>query len=162
MEADPKARKLCRSQKIKRYTRKGLCKRARINCAHVLTISTGYRVPVRARTAGTYCCWYVAKKKKKKHLRPTSSFSHSVVSYVQTYLKYQRCRAHHTDKLGTPASMNFHELWECRDLYAKTKIVRPGGSNVGTCNRDVLGQSPTGCKTSCDFSVESYSDDSTA
>ena len=54
------------------------------------------------------------------------------------------------------------ELGECRDLYAKTKIVRPGGSSVDTGNRDVLGQSATGCKTSCDFSVESYSDDSTA
>ena len=47
VRADPKARKLCRSQKIKQYTRKGLCKIARIRYTHVLTIYTGYRTVYR-------------------------------------------------------------------------------------------------------------------
>ena len=75
MEADPKARKLYRSQKIKQYTRKGLCKRARIKCTHVLTIYTGYRVPVRALKPSTYCCWYVTKKQDTKTNIVFQSFS---------------------------------------------------------------------------------------
>ena len=117
VEADPKARKLYRSQKIKQYTRKGLCKRARIKCTHVLTIYTGYRVPVRALITGTYCCRYVTKK-----TRHQDQHRHSV---TQSYLYVQNiCVVEPiTDipeacKLGTPASMNLHELWECRDLYA--------------------------------------------
>ena len=106
VEADPKARTLCRSQKVEQYSRKGLCKRARIKCIHELTIYTGYRVPVRALITGTYCCWYVTQKPRHQ-----DQHRHSVVQsyiYVQTY---QRCRAHRTQIYLRRVSLELRHRW---------------------------------------------------